>query len=184
MERPFLLGPIEMETATGGKSEAPPPPKIRSRNLKGRSSENGEKHGDGGNGEGSWKPSDDEFAYEPGKDYGPPPKTFEVIRYRNIKPTLSGQWIIKGLVPARGLMTIFGEPGCGKSFFVLDMAMHIAAPLDYLGRQGPARPRDLYRRRRTRRFQKSRRGVRAQVMPGRNAIRSDRGGAEPWRERR
>jgi hypothetical protein len=64
-----------------------------------------------------------------------PPQKFTLVRYRFIQPTLSGLWRIKGLLPSRGLFTVFGEPGCGKSFFTLDMGMHLASHLDYLGRR-------------------------------------------------
>jgi hypothetical protein len=60
---------------------------------------------------------------------------FKLTRFRDIKPVLSGMWLIKGLMPSRGLCTVFGEPGCGKSFLTLDMVLHIAAGREYAGRK-------------------------------------------------
>jgi len=37
-------------------------------------------------------------------------------------------------VPGSGLIVIYGPPGCGKSFFVCHLALHIAAALPYAGR--------------------------------------------------
>ncbi len=51
----------------------------------------------------------------------------------NIKLGKASEWLIKGLLPAQGLATIFGPPGCGKSFLALDAAMHIALGRDWFG---------------------------------------------------
>ena len=69
------------------------------------------------------------------QDKAAPASKFKLTRFRDIKPVLSGMWLIKGLLPARGLCTVFGEPGCGKSFLTLDMALHVAAGRDYAGRK-------------------------------------------------
>jgi hypothetical protein len=37
------------------------------------------------------------------------------------------EWLIKGLMPARGLLVLYGRPGSGKSFLALDVALHLAA---------------------------------------------------------
>lgn len=44
-------------------------------------------------------------------------------------------WLVRDILPASGLAVAFGEPGCGKSFAVLDAALHIAAGSDYAGRR-------------------------------------------------
>lgn len=48
-----------------------------------------------------------------------------------IKPT---QWIIKGYLPEESFGTLYGPSGHGKTFVVLDMALHIAAGKDWHGR--------------------------------------------------
>jgi hypothetical protein len=44
-------------------------------------------------------------------------------------------WLIKGLVPDKGLTMVFGESGSGKTFITLDIACHIAAGLPWMGRK-------------------------------------------------
>lgn len=34
--------------------------------------------------------------------------------------------IVKGLLGANGFSVVFGDPGCGKTFFTMDLALHIA----------------------------------------------------------
>lgn len=48
---------------------------------------------------------------------------------RGLKPV----YLVKGLIPAGGLTVIWGPPKCGKSFWTLDLATHIARGIDYRG---------------------------------------------------
>ena len=63
-----------------------------------------------------------------------PPNKFTLIRYENIRPVLEEEWIIDDLLPSSGLGVIYGPPGCGKSFFVLDLMLHAASGTPYGGR--------------------------------------------------
>ena len=48
--------------------------------------------------------------------------------------------LVKGLIPRVGLVVVWGPPKCGKSFWVFDVAMHVALGRDYRGlrvHQGP-----------------------------------------------
>lgn len=56
------------------------------------------------------------------------PLTYAEFRNR---PKLT--WIIKKIIPRAELLVIFGEPGCGKSFLAMDMALSIARGLDWNG---------------------------------------------------
>jgi AAA domain len=50
------------------------------------------------------------------------------------------QWLIAGLIPARGLAAIIGPPKCGKSYLTTDMLFSVARGEPYAGRdvlQGP-----------------------------------------------
>jgi hypothetical protein len=51
----------------------------------------------------------------------------------SIMPVLGGQWIIKGFLPREGMGVVYGRPGCGKSFVVLDISLCIAAGVDWRG---------------------------------------------------
>jgi hypothetical protein len=61
-----------------------------------------------------------------------PPPRFDWVS-GSILPVLSGQWIIKGLLPREGIAVAYGRPGCGKSLVVLDVALRIAAGMDWRG---------------------------------------------------
>ncbi len=45
------------------------------------------------------------------------------------------QWIIKGVLPAADLGVVYGAPGSGKSFFVLDLALSVARGVEWRGRK-------------------------------------------------
>ena len=53
---------------------------------------------------------------------------FKGIPANEIKPALSLRWLIKGVLPQKGLAIVYGAPGSGKSFFVIDLVAHISAP--------------------------------------------------------
>lgn len=64
----------------------------------------------------------------------PDPSRFQWITKENgTAPVLNGNWLIKKVLPAEGLGVIFGRPGSGKTFTVMDLAMHIAAGLPWRG---------------------------------------------------
>jgi phage/plasmid primase-like uncharacterized protein len=54
--------------------------------------------------------------------------------FDDIKPSLEANWLVDDIVPAGGLCLIYGHPGSGKSFFALDLTMHIAAGRQWRGR--------------------------------------------------
>jgi hypothetical protein len=49
-------------------------------------------------------------------------------------PVLDGLWLIEDWLPKTGIAAVYGHPGCGKSFLVLDMAAHVAAGQSWAGR--------------------------------------------------
>ena len=53
---------------------------------------------------------------------------FKGIPANEVEPVLSNRWLIKGILPQKGLAIVYGAPGSGKSFFVCDMVAHISAP--------------------------------------------------------
>lgn len=50
------------------------------------------------------------------------------------EPVLDGFWLIDDWLPSSGIAAIYGHPGCGKSFFALNMAAHVAAGKPWAGR--------------------------------------------------
>jgi len=55
--------------------------------------------------------------------------------FRDILLTTATRYVVKGLLPNVGLVVVWGEPKCGKSFFVFDMVAHVAAGWEYRGRR-------------------------------------------------
>lgn len=55
--------------------------------------------------------------FEPGREFAPP------------------KWAVKGIIPQSGLAMILGEYQAGKSFAAIDLALHIAWGLSYMGRK-------------------------------------------------
>lgn len=51
------------------------------------------------------------------------------------QPVLNSNWLIKKVLPAEGLGVIFGRPGSGKTFTVMDIAMHISAGIAWRGKK-------------------------------------------------
>lgn len=43
--------------------------------------------------------------------------------------------LVRGLLPRAGLAVVYGPPGCGKSFLVLDVALHVADGRSWAGRR-------------------------------------------------
>jgi hypothetical protein len=44
-------------------------------------------------------------------------------------------YLVKGLIASTGLAVIWGPPKCGKSFWAMDIGLHIALGLEYRGRR-------------------------------------------------
>jgi RecA-family ATPase len=65
----------------------------------------------------------------------PSPRRFLLETLATIRPVLDGEWLIKGLMPSRGLMAVYGPPGSAKTFLVQDAVLHVAAGLRWCGRK-------------------------------------------------
>ena len=55
--------------------------------------------------------------------------------FEDITPVLSGQWLIKQLIPATGIVVMYGHPGSGKTFLALDIAFHVALGADWFDKR-------------------------------------------------
>jgi hypothetical protein len=56
---------------------------------------------------------------------------FELTLFNDISVSREGAYLVRSLIPAEGLVTIWGPPKCGKSFFVSDLALHVALGWEY-----------------------------------------------------
>jgi hypothetical protein len=64
-----------------------------------------------------------------------------LVPFDDIRGRTTPSYLIKGVIPRVGLGCVWGEPKSGKSFWALDVAMHVALGWDYRGKrvqQGPA----------------------------------------------
>jgi hypothetical protein len=62
-------------------------------------------------------------------------KRFDLIGFDDIKLTTTAAYLVRNLIPAQGLIVVWGPPKCGKSFWTLDLIMHIACRWEYRGRR-------------------------------------------------
>lgn len=56
---------------------------------------------------------------------------FETIPVTTFASLDEADWIIEDIIPQGELVVVFGEPGCGKTFLSLDMAMSIARGIEW-----------------------------------------------------
>lgn len=76
------------------------------------------------------------------EDYGmqaqaagePSQPRFTPIALDDVTVSAEPPWLIEGLLPARGLACVIGEPKCGKSFLTSDMLCTVAQGTLYAGR--------------------------------------------------
>jgi AAA domain len=62
------------------------------------------------------------------------PRQLRFTQFSKIQLSTRARYLVKGIIPNVGLVVVWGEPKCGKSFTVFDMAAHIAAGWQYRGR--------------------------------------------------
>jgi AAA domain len=65
---------------------------------------------------------------------------FRLIPFEEMQPATDPEYLVHGLFPRGGLVVVWGPPKCGKSFWTMDVMLHIALGWVYRGRrvqQGP-----------------------------------------------
>lgn len=65
---------------------------------------------------------------------------FRLVPFDRITVGAERVYLVKGIIPAVGLVVVWGPPKCGKSFWTFDLVMHVALGWKYRGRrvqQGP-----------------------------------------------
>ncbi len=50
-----------------------------------------------------------------------------------IEMPLGNDWLVRHWLPLSGLASMYGPPGCGKSFFALDLGLSVARGVDFFG---------------------------------------------------
>jgi AAA domain len=64
-----------------------------------------------------------------------PAQRFTLSRFDAVLLSTTSAYLVKGLIPAGGLIIVWGPPKCGKSFWTFDLAMHVALAEPYRGRR-------------------------------------------------
>jgi hypothetical protein len=59
-------------------------------------------------------------------------RRFTLVPFDEIRGSSTSQYLIKGIIPRKGLVIIWGPPKCGKSFWVFTAMLHVA--LDWVYR--------------------------------------------------
>jgi hypothetical protein len=76
---------------------------------------------------------------EAGNGVDPSPKTdrrrFRPVRFKDVILNVSRPYLVERILPREGLIVIWGPPKCGKTFWTLDLAMHVALRRKYRGRR-------------------------------------------------
>lgn len=58
-----------------------------------------------------------------------------LLYYSQIEPALDAADFVEGLLIDGAMSVVYGESGCGKTFFALDLALHVAAGIPWRGRE-------------------------------------------------
>jgi AAA domain len=70
-----------------------------------------------------------------GKTSHAKPSRIKLIRFDDLKPGTEPEYLVHGLIPRAGLVVVWGPPKCGKSFWTMDLALHVALGWEYRGRK-------------------------------------------------
>jgi hypothetical protein len=81
------------------------------------------------------------------RNYLPPPEKdpskkyrYSLVHFNDLQVGPTSPYIVDEVIPRDGIVVAWGPPKCGKSFWIFDLAMHIALGWPYRGReveQGP-----------------------------------------------
>ena len=61
------------------------------------------------------------------------PRRFELIPFDEIRVGGAPSYLVRGLIPRHGLTLVFGPMKSGKTFFMIDLMMHVALDREYRG---------------------------------------------------
>ncbi len=69
-----------------------------------------------------------------GGEAGASAPELQFVLYANLAASSSKSWLVHNMLGAGEMSAFYGPPGCGKGVIIEDMALHIAAGLDWHGR--------------------------------------------------
>jgi AAA domain len=71
----------------------------------------------------------------PGQNSNAPNREIQLVDFDAIEARLDWAWLVEGLLMPEQISIVWGAPGCRKTFMCLDLALHVAASLAWLGRR-------------------------------------------------
>lgn len=71
-------------------------------------------------------------AHKVGPQY---PQGWKVTRLDDVQPKIGSDYLLKHLIDRRSLVLVYGESGSGKTFFSVDLALHVATGSPWRGRR-------------------------------------------------
>ena len=95
------------------------------RNVAGRPPRNG---GNGGNGGGA---AEAPHVDEPRSSDEPRKYRFKLVSFTDLKPGAEPLYLVDELIPIAGLVDVWGKAKCFKSFWTLDLMLHVAMGWEY-----------------------------------------------------
>ena len=63
------------------------------------------------------------------------PTSLPLVYYGDIRPTLTSEDFVEGLLIRGAMSVVYGPSNCGKTFFMTDLALHVAMGRDWWGRE-------------------------------------------------
>lgn len=82
-----------------------------------------------------WAADEGEPVFEAVEPLSEAPDTFPLLSLDELAALPPPSWLVDGLVSDSGLSILYGDPGSGKSFVTIDMAMRLALGWDWHGAQ-------------------------------------------------
>ena len=70
---------------------------------------------------------------DPGEIEVVKPATFEVMGIKQLIEMPPIKWLVQSMFPANSFSVMYGQPGCGKTFLALDIALSVAIGRDFHG---------------------------------------------------
>jgi len=58
---------------------------------------------------------------------------FTLVRFNEVVLAVTAAYLVHGIIPREGIVVIWGPPKCGKTFWALDLVLHIALDWEYRG---------------------------------------------------
>jgi len=76
-----------------------------------------------------------DYRHRDTRDGKQPPYKFKFIPFEEIIFNQSEEWLVKKILPRRGVAALYGASGSFKSFVLLDLALHVALGWPWAGRR-------------------------------------------------